>query len=957
MKGAFHRVTRLPKNLVINQFVGKEYHFRAERVQDANGKYHTHISAVRTTAPLYKQPGILHHLTAQSRRFEGDFNKLSVTQKLERLQPTTLQGKLALTTAKGLNNTRKFATRNMTRVALMTETAVVTTGSYAFRKARQKIDNEIDNVDTGKIVVKTATALSSLNNLRKTLYTHNVKKAYLTQKKSTLQAEKTRKKALKSNYQKTKKTTKLKLKQQQARLRQVGRLYNPSKKVTISKIKQRKRVNYNLNAPNRQLKNQKQLFVNQKKLVRYTRREKWHYYQIPLSLKAVGSTVKKPTSFIINKSSAYAQDNDFVTGLNSMKNGIDTIKRTGKQIQMQHYMHLEKKYNSKRKKINAKNNKLMQKNSKLHRQKPSKKKKQKKNKNKAKTSFKEKMKKAGQAIKKVAVDFVKFAFKFFGSLLAPFMIIVILFLIIMMTLDGTAENNTYVLGTYNCNDYTIAQCIERYTKIANDFNNTLIKCQSSDSWRRGLSDFGINSSSYDDTPKDFVFGKSSYFNYEPVYDYDAYKLIAFMCAYNYDFSKDNSDVENWEYDEDTDDDTLEDLFYAEYKFEHQYVNASKWQILNAMKPYPSDDSYLIVADAGTTTVNKKTYGFIKFDGDDIYAVPEELQDFTPDNSIHFDLSTGEIKDRMKKYGKTGFYVQNVNKEYTLNSSKLDAFYTYYTDSKTNESYFGFTKDNKLYKKSQLYVNNKEFNYAVSDTDLSIYTNNAYKNKKAVRYFQQEKYVTECKLYTNVKRVRTFDEAIKYLLKKQKNSNDRIEFYNTLANSTNKDTYGYGNHQMYQCPVNNTLTYLSEHNKVYNNYGYDIQEWNNRHCSLNFHSGMDIVAGQGTKVKAMIAGEIDDIDTDSHTLILKTKDDLDYWYDDHYKTDTKITYTNINPSVKEGDIVKAGAVIGTVDTYEHCYDDVENPNTKKNYLHITVEIYYGWWTRWETVDPQFLIYRD
>lgn len=83
--------------------------------------------------------------------------------------------------------------------------------------------------------------------------------------------------------------------------------------------------------------------------------------------------------------------------------------------------------------------------------------------------------------------------------------------------------------------------------------------------------------------------------------------------------------------------------------------------------------------------------------------------FTNDHTIHFDLSTGEVKDRNKGYAKSGYYIQNLNYDYTLPSgSKVNSFYHYIVSG--SNRYLGFRgADGKFYHKTQLYVNGMSFN--------------------------------------------------------------------------------------------------------------------------------------------------------------------------------------------------------------------------------------------------------
>lgn len=966
------KIAKLPFKVVGNSITGKEFHVRAERIQNESGKFRTHYSVERTTAPLYKPPGLIHHAVDFSRRFEGDFKRYSVTDRLNNLTPITKGERLVVNSAKAVNETRKLATTGLTKVALVSETTGLAVAGHYYRKFSGRLNNEFDSLDTGKIVAKSVSALKSFNNVRRTVYTHNVKKSYFQQKTSALLTDKNRKNALKNDYKTSKQANKLKLKQRKSQLREIHRVYSsnsvikPSStinkivkpnKPTLERVKQRKRIATKLNQPITDLKIKKKLLKNQKKIVRFTRREKLHYLTIPLSVKAIRSvTITHPTSFIVNKSSQYAHDNDFIHGISAIRNSTQTIKSAVKQNSFRRYSRIQKKNEARRQKIHKKENKLQARNSKLLKEKPkSKRKKQKKKKQQEK--LQDKIKKALSKVKEVSIDFVKFIFKFFGVIAIPLFIFFAIFAILFLSLNSTVSNNTYVLGTYNCDDDTIAKCISRYTSKANDFNNNLIKVQNAYTWRVGLRNgFNININNYDDTPKKFIFGRSSEFNYDPVYDFDPYKFIAFMCAYNYDFSQSNDDIENWSYDNDLDDDVIDKLFDNEYEFKHRYYNSSAWVSLDKFKVYPSSNQFSCVDETGVTTVNGKKYGYVKF-GQYNDSVPSQLQEFTSDGSIHFDLTTGEIKNKFDGYKKTGFYIQNVNKQFTLGSSTIEPFYYRYYDKQKREYFYGFEYKGQLYHKTQLVVDGRNFDYAVAKEDTKI-LNPELKKYQLIRYYQAEKYEYQCKLYTNVHRKMTFENTIKKLLREKGHYEERLQFYDTLLGiGTNDNTYGYGNHQMIKNALNTNFNSLVRNGKIYNNYGYDVQSWGKIHCSLEYHNGIDIEANTNAPVKAMVSGTIKKIDTSDHTIKLVTDKELDYWYDDHNKVETTIYYTNIKATVHEGDTVKAGQVIGKVDNYKHCYDNIDNTNANKTYLHISVELDGGWFSSDYNVDPQFLIYRD
>ena len=64
--------------------------------------------------------------------------------------------------------------------------------------------------------------------------------------------------------------------------------------------------------------------------------------------------------------------------------------------------------------------------------------------------------------------------------------------------------------------------------------------------KAGLIDFGAVKKNIKDKPDNWYWGNSSVYNWDPVYDFDVYKLWSFLCAYYYDFdADDNGDIRYW----------------------------------------------------------------------------------------------------------------------------------------------------------------------------------------------------------------------------------------------------------------------------------------------------------------------------------------------------------------------------------------------------------------------------
>lgn len=909
----------LARDLATNSFVGKEFHIKFERQQNENGEYRTRFKIVRADAPIYKEKGILHRASDINRRFEGDVPNF-------------------------LKNEIKFL-KPVEKLALGSETVVIKLGGVGINKLKQNARNELDSSDSGKAVLSTISTVRTLNDARKTIVNHRIKKTTYALKKTSLKTQKNQLQKAKEDFKLSKPKKKLLLKSKKTKLKQAKRAYKVNKSSQKKEIKYLKiKQEYSTLKKSRRLENKS--YKNQKKRFKNAKQQKRLYRPTMLVVQADRAVRKKITGSVWQKMVATDSNNDFLTATSKITNYVEKTS----QARRNHKNKKARKSEKKATKLTKQENKLKTKESKLKKSKTSNKSK------KARKKASNTSKKTVQKIEKAIFDFAKFAFKGLGTILAPIIIVVFLFALLLMMFAGTSSNSTYLLGTYNCLDSEMGEAIDTYTKIAYDFNKKVIKCQNSSSWKSGLRDFGINTWDYTDTPTEFIFSRSREFDYDAVYDFDYDKLIAFMCAYTYPFSSDdttvsdNDDIEKWTY-RSSYDSVLEELFYAEYEFQHRYINTSHWVSLSSYEVFPSSTQFWFCEGSGTTTVSGVTLGFIRFSSHS--AVPDELKPFTDDDSIHFDLSSGEVKDRKKSYAKTGYYIQNLNYEYYDGSGgKVNSFYSLYSDD-TGYFYLGFNVGGTDYRKTQLVVGSMNFDYVVAKEDVQKYVGNSTENRQLMRDFKAEEYVTECKLYTNVKQIRTFDEAIRYILNNQEYSASRIEFYNTLLNA---ETLTYGNHQTYQSPLPSSFSSLIADNKIYNSYGYDMQAWNTTHCSLEKHHGLDIKATEGTNVLAMITGTVESIDTTKHTITL-VSDDIAYWYDDNKNRKTEINYVNVNisSSLSVGSAVNAGDVIGTVSNYKHCNGDFDNSSASSNYLHISVQIKKGF--EWFDVDPRFLIYLD
>lgn len=977
----------ITKDAITNRFSGKEFHIHFERSQHKSGKFKTDVKIVRANAPLYKQKGIFHKLADSGRFFEGDvpFRKRQI-----KYSPKSKFGKVAYSATKPLISTSKFTIKAAKKVvkatALTAESAVITSSSFALNKLRQRLSYSSDTLDGGKAVLSSITAVRNLNNARKYIIRYRAERKEYSQLKQSFKAQKFKVKKAKQSfklekqsYKSFKQGQKKRLKtiskvykstnKSKARFKAIKKVYKPQKKGKLQKLNQKQRIQKNTRLKKLQRKKnlslEKKIYKNQEKFKKLLKKQKKKAKVVPIAalpLVPVAAGTKQLTASMRQKLLMSDPNND---ALQAVDKSVAVVKKTVKTAKSAKRKLQNKTEPARKSKLHKQANRLQQK-----KQNPPKKKKYKKK--KPQQTFKQKAqeaaKKAAKKTVKIAADFTKFAFKMFGILLLPILAIIFILSVLMLMFTGTAGNSSYILGTYNAQDRYLSDSIENYTKIAYNFNQKILKCKSD--WKNRLSDFGVDTSSYKTTPKHFYFGKSTEFSQSTSYDFDPDLLAAFMCAYTYNFTGDGEEesVPNWEWNNDYTE-VLEKLFKTEYTFKHKYEDVSKWKQLDKYTFYGGggpNSSYWTVYSEDFTRSQMK-----------IRNVPSEIEQFCKDGYLHYDYNSLEVLDANDGNKKTGYYIQD--QRYIIKDSSGNTNNPFYAVTTANTYVWehGTNKDGskKYEKRSEWYwTDNKQQIYCVVNPSDTAKWNSNLKDICLISFYKKNYWYEDCSLYYTVQKNCTFDQACRKLLaEKEKDSADkdkykdaRLSFYSVLSEPQNKKgTKTYGNHQMFNAPVGGkSLEKLS--GKIYNGYGYDIQTWNSEHCSLtDCHKGVDFEAKKGAKVYAMCDGYVNWINEGEQSLSINTSQDIELWYDDKDKNNKKFPfefiYENIKTTLKQGDTVKQGQLIGEVTDYKHCWQNKSNSKASKSYLHITVKIGYpkefpliG--TDWSEVDLRYLIYR-
>lgn len=200
------------------------------------------------------------------------------------------------------------------------------------------------------------------------------------------------------------------------------------------------------------------------------------------------------------------------------------------------------------------------------------------------------------------------------------------------------------------------------------------------------------------------------------------------------------------------------------------------------------------------------------------------------------------------------------------------------------------------------------------------------------------------------------EAAKSLLRNKDNADERIAYFELLLYGDNGKQF-YGNHQSIPLPLANLG--MNDITSYYHYYGYDVHTWGKRHCSMtDSHKGVDIFANPYTHVISPVDGEIVDYDQNSY-IVIEAKN-VKIW--ENERRDIKITLKNVFSStienkIKKGDKVKKGQMIGYLTGKSQCSDDEIHTSFDSAYLHVEIEMFYGFFERYNNIDPLIFFNRE
>ena len=906
----------------------KQFQIEFRREINDDGSYRTHGYIIRGNKEYHgNNRGIVHKAVNLKYRVHGDIP--SVTRFINSSQPASIKGKIFKKTVQVGNYIVHDTAKTAVDTTLAAESVGIKSADIAERELRnnlkQKYTREaVDDYHRGLFLIgrTSADAIKGTRNHIKT------KKQYKLEKvKYNLQkADNKLFKAKSYNPKLCANADDLRKARRQYR---AGIVSNRSN--TFYKAINKRRLQAYKQAKSELIFERKQLKADNKFRVKELRNQR----------KIVNSSKPK---VIVLKPAAYAsgrmkasvwqkainedQDNDVLHAIDSAKRRItEPVKDFSSKPQRLHRQ--EKRRDTLSDKKEKSNKKLNRQESRLKSKHDSYKSQKNRKKRKRNRTIKEKIIETFSVsfrfIKNVYEKEVK---KFFSVMVIPVIVILLVFGIITMIFSSLSSHSGFTLGTYAAQDYDLSEAEKYYTELAYNLNQKILKVSDHSDWKDGLVELGANRRDLRDVPDEWVWGRSSVYDFDPMYDFDTYKLWAFLCAYYYDFDSENDDIYYWNFDGDTED-LLDEIFSAEYEFVYWYDNQSRWEYLDNFVYFGGGSSsggtyYYCDQDAS------------KGSGAWIYkfkptSYTSELGQYLDSDGYCYLNGNYRVLNANDEFSLTGYYILD-NRYYADGRHTVEPFY--WVDGDGN--FFFRNHDGENQYRSFYGWPGDDAWFMITEADARAWTGDSGCSA-LYGYVQKQYWKTECKLYYNVKQNKTFDEVIEEKLDGMSHNDERLQYYSLLVGSEEGTGTLYGNHQT----LHNLLPGATIRDyDLKREFGYEMTEWNTESDGL--YQGIKVYCTNGNKLKAPFKCKITDVDTSDNKITIR-KDDVEYWYDGSGGTerDTEVTIANAEllSGYDEGDILNDGE--------EFAKTTAGNVNF---HVYIDTDGY-----SWDYIDPRLVLY--
>lgn len=932
-----HQLEKAEKKLRKYSRSQKQFQVQFVRKPNTDGKFKTTVHIRRgEKSSRYAGHGLIHKAVRFQTRFTGD--KPSVTKSLDSLKPKTFRGKVLKRSAQLVNRTAHTAWHTAESTALGAETVTFKTTKAAERNVRYKLQQKyrqeaVDDYHCGTIATLVI-AKDAVHGTRR----HFKQKKQFKLEKARYRLQKAEYKLFKGEQYRPKlaknrkelKAERRKFRERKKSFKRFRKIQSAdpfTAKVAVRRFQRRKKQ---YKTDEKKIRTTSRKLKKEKKFQKKTLRKQWRIADLsrpaPLLLKPANYTGKRLAASGWQKAVRADENNDFLSAVEAVKrHGVDKALEKMQPYRLKERNQkkkekLEKKRSDTRQRLQKREDKLKNKSEQLKRRKKPKK--------LTRDSFGDRLKNAlRQAFQFIKNIYNKEARAVLLACLVPILIIALVLAFILMIFSGILSGSGFVLGTYAAQDYDLSEAEKYYTKLAYDMNEKILKVSSDTDWKNGLAAFGANKRNLKDDPDNWYWGRSSVYDWDPVYDFDVYKLWSFLCAYYYDFDADNNgDILYWSYDRDTEN-LLNEIFNAEYEFIYWYDNRSRWEERSVYNYWGGGSAetgryYRAEKDAFVYSGRPYKYRFKPI------AYTSELSKYFDSEGYVCINADYRVLNPNDDYALTGFMIM----DHRWYSGTKEPFY--YVDNDTQT--FFFMKGDTRYDRSFWGWNNDDAWFLISPTDTHIW-NDTISDTCMYGYYEKYDWKTECNLYYNVKQKKSFERVLEDKLKSQSHRDERLEYYKLLAGQESGSETLYGNHQTLRnmLPGDTIRNY-----SVKQAFGYDMWEWNQTNDGL--YQGIKYYCNTGTKLYAPFDCKIKKVDTANRKITLR-KDDVQYWYDGSGGTnrDTEVTITNavLLSGYAEGDTIREGENFATT-TY-----------TNVNF-HIEIDTDgYGW----DYIDPRLVLY--